>query len=87
MIAGTCGVIGGLIDILFVGMPSDSKLGNVADEQANKITEKFAEFVGWDKDKAVEKGKNTTASAIGYLEGKFKINYDQATTHATDEAD
>ena len=58
MIAGTCGVIGGLIDILFVGMPGDSKLGNVADEQANKITEKFAEFVGWDKDKAVEKLKN-----------------------------
>jgi len=86
MIAGTCGVIGGLIDILFVGMPSDSKLGNIADEHANKITEKFAEFVGWDKDKAVEKGKNTTASAIGYLEGKFKINYDQATTHATNGA-
>ena len=86
MIAGTCGVIGGLIDILFVGAPNDSKLGNIADEQANKITEKFAEFVGWDKDKAVEKGKNTTASAIGYLEEKFKINYDQATTHATDGA-
>lgn len=86
MIAGTCGVIGGLIDILFVGAPGDSKLGNIADEQANKITEKFAEFVGWDKDKAVEKGKNTTASAIGYLEEKFKINYDQATTHATDGA-
>jgi len=86
MIAGTCGVIGGLIDILFVGIPGDSKLGNVADEQANKITEKFAEFVGWDKDKAVAKGKNTTASAIGYLENKFKINYDQATTHATDGA-
>jgi len=83
MIAGTCGVIGGLIDILFVGAPGDSKLGNVADEQANKITEKFAEFVGWDKNKAVEKGKNTTASAIGFLEKKFNINYDQATTHAT----
>ena len=86
MIAGTCGVIGGLIDILFVGAPGDSQLGNIADKQADKITEKFAEFVGWDKDKAVEKGKNTTASAIGYLEGKFKINYDQATTHATDGA-
>ena len=86
MIAGTCGVIGGLIDILFVGAPGDSKLGNIADKQADKITEKFAEFVGWDKDKAVEKGKNTTASAIGYLESKFKINYDQATTHATDGA-
>lgn len=83
MIAGTCGVIGGLIDILFVGTPGDSKLGNIADEHANKITEKFAEFLGWNKEKAMEKGKNTTASAIGFLETKFKVNYDQATTHAT----
>ncbi|QFR42826.1 hypothetical protein [Sulfurimonas xiamenensis] len=83
MIAGTCGVIAGLVDILFVGAPGDSKLGDIADEQANKITEKFAGFLGWDKDKAVEKGSNTTASAIGYLEKKFKINYDHATTHAT----
>jgi len=86
MIAGTCGVIGGLLDILFVGAPGDSKLGNIADEHANKITEKFAEFLGWNKDKAVEKGKNTTASAIGFLESKFKVNYDQATTNATDGA-
>ncbi len=83
MIAGTCGVIAGLVDILFVGAPGDSKLGDIADEQANKITEKFAGFLGWDKDKAVEKGSNTTASAIGFLEKKFKINYDHATTHAT----
>ena len=83
MIAGTCGVIGGLIDILFVGAPGESKLGDITDKQANKITEQFAEFLGWDKNKAVSKGKNTTASAIGFLEKKFKINYDQATTHAT----
>ena len=51
MIAGTCGVIAGLVDILFVGAPKDSKLGNIADEQANKITEKFAGFVGWKKEK------------------------------------
>jgi len=51
MIAGTCGVIAGLVDILFVGVPKDSKLGNIADEQANEITEKFAEFVGWKKEK------------------------------------
>ena len=84
MIAGTCGVITGLIDILFVGKPGESKLGDFTDEQANKITEKFAELLGWDKDKVIEKGSNTTASAIGFLEKKFKINYDQATTHATD---
>ncbi|MGM0519838.1 MAG: hypothetical protein ACQERD_09380 [Campylobacterota bacterium] len=85
MIAGTCGVITGLIDVLFVGAPGDSKLGDIADEQANIITENFAGFLGWDKDKAIEKGSNTTASAIGFLEKKFKINYDHATTHATGE--
>jgi hypothetical protein len=83
MIAGTCGVIGGLIDILFVGALGDSKLGNITDEQANKITEKFAEFLGWDKSKVFERGSNITASAIGFLESKFKINYDQATTYST----
>lgn len=83
MIAGTCGCTG-LIDILFVGKPGESKLGDFTDEQAKKITEKFAELLGWDKDKVIEKGSNTTASAIGFLEKKFKINYDQATTHATD---
>lgn len=86
MIAGTCGVISGLIDILFVGAPGNSNLGDIADKQANKITEKFAGFLGWDRKKAVAKGSNTTASAIGYLETKFKINYDHATTHATDGA-
>jgi len=86
MIAGTCGVIGGLIDILFVGIPGDSELGNIVDEKVNEITEKFAEFLGWDRNKAVEKGKNITASAIGFLEQKFKVNYDQATTHATNGA-
>jgi len=83
LIAGTCGVIGGLIDILFVGAPRDSKLDNIIDEQANKITEKFAEFLGWDKNGALKKGSNTTASAIGFLERKFKIKYDQTTTQAT----
>lgn len=83
MIAGTCGLISGLIDILFVGAPGSSTLGELVDNQANNITEKFAEMLGWDKEKSIEKGTNSTASAIGYLEKKFKVNYDQATTHAT----
>lgn len=83
MIAGTCGAIAGIIDVLFVGIPTDSKLGSFTDDQANKITEKFAEFFGWDKQKVVDKGDNTTSSAIGFLENKFRVNYDQATTHAT----
>jgi hypothetical protein len=81
MIAGTCGVIAGLVDILFVGEPGKSKLGDFTDNQANNITEKFAGFLGWDKDDAEKRGSDTTKSAIGWLEKKFKINYDQATTN------
>lgn len=83
MIAGTCGVIGGLIDIVFVGAPGEGKLGKFTDEMANKATEKFAQLCGWDKEKALEKGSDTTKSAIGFLERKFRINYDQATTKST----
>lgn len=81
MIAGTCGVIGGLIDILFVGMPNNSKLGAFTDEMANKTTEKFAEFCGWDRKNVESRGGNATKSAIGFLENKFRVNYDQATTN------
>ncbi|WP_218056328.1 hypothetical protein [Gilliamella sp. Gris1-4] len=84
MIASTCGLISGLIDILFVGVPGSSFLGKMVDDQANRITEKFASLMGWNKEKVIEKGGNTTASAIGFLEKKFKVNYDQATSHSTD---
>lgn len=57
MIAVACGAIGGLIDILFVGVPKESKLGNFVDNQANKITMKFAEMLGWDRQKAEDNNK------------------------------
>ena len=81
MIAGTCGVIGGIIDVLFVGKPGESDLGNFVDKKANDITMKFAEMLGWDREKARTKGSNELKSAIGFLENKFKINYDQSTTN------
>jgi hypothetical protein len=51
MIAGTCGLIGGLVDVIFTGIPGDSALGNIADKHASKATEIFAGFVGFDKSK------------------------------------
>lgn len=98
MIAGTCGVISGLVDILFVGAPGESKLGNFTDEQANKITEKFANFIGFDEEKIkkqyetyLDKKLEENQTPLDYeqylnkrrsqfLEGNFKVNYDQATT-------
>lgn len=73
MIAATSGVIGGLIDILFVGGPGEGALTKFTDEMADGAVEKFARFNGW---KGPREGSDSTASAIGFLEGKFKVNYD-----------
>ena len=77
LIAAGCGVIGGLIDIFLVGSPKDSIIGRWTDEQVDNTVKSFAKFVGWNPSK--EKERNI-ASAIGYLEKKFRINYDQRHT-------
>ena len=73
MIAGTCGVIGGLIDIFLVGAPGEGKLTRLADNAVDNAVEKFASALGWEGGKNAQ---NPTKSAIGFLEGKFKVNYD-----------
>ncbi len=81
MIAGTCGLIGGLIDVFFVGLPGQGILTEFTDDVADGIVRKFAQLNGWNKENAENKGSDLTASAIGFLENKFHINYDQATTY------
>lgn len=73
MIAGTCGLIGGLIDIFFVGAPGEGALAKMADDFTDGIVQKFAKANGW---KGANEGKDPTASAIGFLERQFKVNYD-----------
>lgn len=46
-LAAVCGVISGLVDSFFVGMPGASKLGKVVDKVADKTVEKFAHFTQW----------------------------------------
>ncbi len=84
LIAGTCGVIGGLIDVFFVGIPGEGKLTNVADSAVDSAVEKFASACGWPG--AKESG-DSTKSAIAYLERNFKVNYDQATTFGKNGTD
>lgn len=74
LVAVACGAIGGMIDIFLVGAPNDSVLGNWTDTQADNAVKGFAKISGWDPR---ETQKDNVASAIGYLERKFKINYDQ----------
>lgn len=77
LIAGTCGVIGGLIDVFFVGMPGEGKLTKVTDGAIDSAVERFAGACGWE---GAREGGDSTKSAIGFLERSFKVNYDQATT-------
>lgn len=73
MIAGTCGVIGGLIDVFFVGLPGEGKLTTLADDTVDDAVEKFAKLFGW---KGGREDSDSTKSAIGFLERNFKVNYD-----------
>lgn len=75
--AVACGAIGGLIDIFFVGAPGESELGKWTDAQVDGAVKKFAKMVGWSPR---EEQANNVASAIGYLEKTFKVNYDQRYT-------
>lgn len=78
LIAVGCGAAAGLVDIFLVGAPkgamvsNDSVLGKWSDEQVDHLVEAFAKRTGWN-------GKGT-ASAIGYLERTFPVNYDHRNT-------
>lgn len=72
--AVACGVIGGMIDIFLVGTPTDSVLGNWTDQQIDHAVMGFAGKLGWNPQ---SKNASNVNSAIGFLEKKFKVNYDQ----------
>lgn len=74
LIAVGCGAIAGIIDIFLVGSPADSKLQSWTDTQVDKTVMNFAKTCGWSPREGKE---NSVASAIGFLERKFKVNYDQ----------
>ncbi|MEE1139371.1 MAG: hypothetical protein U0M02_12910 [Acutalibacteraceae bacterium] len=77
MISVACGTVGGLVDVFLVGSPEDSVLGKWTDELADKAVMKFAKAMGWSSRAGKE---NSVASAIGFLEKKFRVNYDQRYT-------
>lgn len=68
-----CGAFGGIIDIFLVGDPASSKLVKWTDALTDNVVMKFAKLLGW-------KDNGKTASAIGFLENKFPVNYDQRHT-------
>lgn len=74
LVAIACGAIGGMIDIFLVGTPGNSCLEKWTDKQVDSAVMGFSKLVGWTP--TAEK-KDSIASAIGFLEKKFKVNYDQ----------
>lgn len=73
MIAGTCGLVGGLIDIFFVGAPGTGALTKMTDEAVNGAVISFARLTGWEGGR---EGADPVKSAIGFLERKYTVNYD-----------
>jgi len=72
--AVACGAVAGVIDIFLVGAPGNSALVNWTDTQTDNAVKGFAKISGW---KPRDGQGENVASAIGYLEGKFRVNYDQ----------
>lgn len=68
-VAVGCGVVAGLVDIFFVGSAQNSLLGTWADSTVDNCVELFAKKFGWNG--------QSIESAIGFLEKKFKVNFDQ----------
>lgn len=71
-LAAASGALCGLIDIFLVGKPGKSPLGDITDKWFENRTCDFAKLCGWEGN-----DKNPVKSAIGYLERKFKVPYDQ----------
>lgn len=69
VLSACSGVLCGIVDIFLVGKPGESPLGNITDKWFANRTKDFAKLCGW-------KGGNEK-SAIGFLERKFKVPYDQ----------
>ncbi|MEJ5257221.1 MAG: hypothetical protein WHS64_03125 [Fervidobacterium sp.] len=74
LIAVISGVVAGLVDIFLVGSPLDSKLQPWTDHQVDNVVMSFAKMVGWSPREGKE---GNVRSAIGFLEKKFRVNYDQ----------
>lgn len=77
--AAFCGGIAGLVDVIFIGAPGESKLQTVGDQAMDVFVQRAAQ-VFYKHDKR-EKGKpkkmpDTLEKSIGYLEQAFPVPYD-----------
>lgn len=81
MAAAFCGAMAGMVDILFVGAPGISDLGKITDAGVDTFVKKAASLCGWNPREGKE---DSIASAIGFFERHFGVNYDQRSTADVD---
>lgn len=81
MAAAFCGAMAGMVDILFVGAPGISDLGKITDAGVDTLVKKVASLYGWSPREGKE---DSIASAIGFFERHFRVNYDQRSTADVD---
>ena len=77
--AAFSGVVSGLIDSFFIQSPLYSPLGNITDQAVDKMVIRFAQWVfslDEKQKKTYRKMPSTIAGAIGFLENRFRTNYD-----------
>ena len=73
MFAGMSGLMAGIIDVFFIGTPNTGDLTKLADNVVDELVKKAARLSGWNPKAGQE---DNIASAIGYFERSFKVNYD-----------
>lgn len=69
------GIAAGVMDICFVGAPGKSVFGKMTEQATDSVVMKFAKLCGWSPRTGKEQ---SIASAIGFLEKRFPVNYDRA---------
>ncbi|MGF1717567.1 hypothetical protein L4D08_22140 [Photobacterium chitinilyticum] len=75
-IAACSGVVGGIIDSLFVDIPGEGSLTKAADKGVDGLVQQFARMNGWNGPRGDSDPK---VSAIRFLEKKFEVKYDHRT--------
>ena len=84
IIAASCGVLAGLVDIFLVGgattkVTEIGNLGKMTDTATDEMVKKIAKVLGWNPRLGNE---NNMSSAISFLEKKFPVPYEHTSTKA-----
>lgn len=81
-LSAVCGFASGLIDVVFVGQPGKEVVGQISDRLFDAIVVRFAKSIKDEEGKQLWRprfgNENNVSSAIAFLEGQFKVGYDQA---------